>query len=583
VIETDPRPPRSIDPRIPREIEAILGKAMAKDASRRYPTASELADDLERFLEQRPVLAARKKIIHPAALVSAALAAAVATIILWSSRTPENPPEPPVATKPAPRVVPEKPSAPVPLPKPPAPEARIEPPPAPVAVKPNPEPAKEPVIPLLDAALADRVRTRVLDQPEYFVRTFLPEADGWRAREILTSGRASGEDAAFLRDRIDRDIAEKIEKEKEFIRASVAARLPDPGHVDAPDVVRFKGRPDLQVRVVEESEATVKCLYKGQMITYPRAEIVAILRGDAPAIQFHKKIEAATAARDLAALAEWCRENRLDLHREYVLYRIIELDPANTMARRDLGLPLTGRLRPGGGRDPAPERVGDAYVFEGKRYTAAALRQALAEKGYRVIDGHWCSTREWKWAPGEYWKKKELKFGGEGVALQSRDDVRTESRYDLDQQKLVPFRVVVPGFHFIGPVAGAETRAKGTATVEIEAPGPIVECRILAAASVIDGRGSVTVEAHAEGRDPIRLYALAVGAHRKAVDLGESLRGARKFTLVAEMNSDVASVEGRVQTFACFLPADARDPEPLVIDARIAEPAPQLDKLIPPK
>ena len=53
----DPKSPRSIDKSIPPELEIILSKAISKEASDRYPTARALADDLQRFLRDEPILA----------------------------------------------------------------------------------------------------------------------------------------------------------------------------------------------------------------------------------------------------------------------------------------------------------------------------------------------------------------------------------------------------------------------------------------------------------------------------------------------------------------------------------------------
>ena len=53
----DPPRPREVDPRIPRELEAVCLKAMARDAGRRYGSAGELADDLQAWLEGRTVAA----------------------------------------------------------------------------------------------------------------------------------------------------------------------------------------------------------------------------------------------------------------------------------------------------------------------------------------------------------------------------------------------------------------------------------------------------------------------------------------------------------------------------------------------
>jgi serine/threonine protein kinase/formylglycine-generating enzyme required for sulfatase activity len=46
----EPRPPRQFDDRIPRELDRICLKALAKRASERYPTARDMAEDLLHFL-----------------------------------------------------------------------------------------------------------------------------------------------------------------------------------------------------------------------------------------------------------------------------------------------------------------------------------------------------------------------------------------------------------------------------------------------------------------------------------------------------------------------------------------------------
>ncbi len=51
--------PRSIDPNIPIDLQTIVLKAMARDAGERYVSARALAEDLERFLADRTILARR--------------------------------------------------------------------------------------------------------------------------------------------------------------------------------------------------------------------------------------------------------------------------------------------------------------------------------------------------------------------------------------------------------------------------------------------------------------------------------------------------------------------------------------------
>ncbi len=57
--DEDPRSPRQVDKSIPIELETILIKALAKSPLDRYASAREFADDLQRFLEDRPILARR--------------------------------------------------------------------------------------------------------------------------------------------------------------------------------------------------------------------------------------------------------------------------------------------------------------------------------------------------------------------------------------------------------------------------------------------------------------------------------------------------------------------------------------------
>src|SRR5262249_17034548 len=59
VTAAEPPPPRRLDRRIPSDLDTIIQKAIAKEAERRYATASELAGDLRRFLEDRPISARR--------------------------------------------------------------------------------------------------------------------------------------------------------------------------------------------------------------------------------------------------------------------------------------------------------------------------------------------------------------------------------------------------------------------------------------------------------------------------------------------------------------------------------------------
>jgi serine/threonine protein kinase len=55
----EPPPPRHFDKRIPRELETIILKAMCKNPNDRYATAQEMAEDLQCFLDDKPIMARR--------------------------------------------------------------------------------------------------------------------------------------------------------------------------------------------------------------------------------------------------------------------------------------------------------------------------------------------------------------------------------------------------------------------------------------------------------------------------------------------------------------------------------------------
>lgn len=57
ILSDEPRSPRSLNDLVPRDLETVCLKAMAKEPNRRYSSARELADDLNRYLRGEPVQA----------------------------------------------------------------------------------------------------------------------------------------------------------------------------------------------------------------------------------------------------------------------------------------------------------------------------------------------------------------------------------------------------------------------------------------------------------------------------------------------------------------------------------------------
>jgi TolB-like protein/Tfp pilus assembly protein PilF len=103
LLDTEPRQPRLLNPKIDRDLSTICLKCLEKDPRHRYRSALALAEDLERWLKHEPIQARHTGVIargrkwvrrNPSISVMAAMLLALAVplgVIIWKSQLTRQP------------------------------------------------------------------------------------------------------------------------------------------------------------------------------------------------------------------------------------------------------------------------------------------------------------------------------------------------------------------------------------------------------------------------------------------------------------------------------------------------------------
>jgi serine/threonine protein kinase/Flp pilus assembly protein TadD len=93
LLDTEPRPPRLLNPKVDRDLSTICLKCLEKDPKRRYSSALALAEDLEHWLKHEPIQARRTGILtrgkkwvqrNPTSALLGASLVALAAVIGWN-------------------------------------------------------------------------------------------------------------------------------------------------------------------------------------------------------------------------------------------------------------------------------------------------------------------------------------------------------------------------------------------------------------------------------------------------------------------------------------------------------------------
>jgi TolB-like protein/tRNA A-37 threonylcarbamoyl transferase component Bud32 len=112
LLDTEPRPPRLLNPKIDRDLSTICLKCLEKDPKRRYTSALALAEDIERWLKHEPIQARHTGVFargrkwvrrnpSSALLTASLIALAIAAgWIVWKSELIRQPPTTGIAVLP---------------------------------------------------------------------------------------------------------------------------------------------------------------------------------------------------------------------------------------------------------------------------------------------------------------------------------------------------------------------------------------------------------------------------------------------------------------------------------------------------
>ncbi len=106
ILNEEPKPPRAVDRHVPFELETIVFKAVSKNPADRYASAREFADDLRRFVDNRPILARRPTMTqrlrkwgrrHPSVAIATvvllllvAVGSSVSAVLIWQAHERER-------------------------------------------------------------------------------------------------------------------------------------------------------------------------------------------------------------------------------------------------------------------------------------------------------------------------------------------------------------------------------------------------------------------------------------------------------------------------------------------------------------
>jgi hypothetical protein len=177
-------------------------------------------------------------------------------------------------------------------------------------------------------------------------RSFLVAKDRTRFEDMMRTRKGTSDDLEWLKSRILGEAIPSFQRDADIIRSKALAIEPKLKENVASDVIYRKNGTKIEGQIIQQTDTVVKIKCQFGTVSIPAEDIQRVEKGKGAALDFPAKYadasRAATPAErveKLAPLLAWCIEKSLKLHKEYVAFVILSLDPSHDAARKAAGMP----------------------------------------------------------------------------------------------------------------------------------------------------------------------------------------------------------------------------------------------------
>jgi hypothetical protein len=413
--------------------------------------------------------------------------------------------------------------------------------------------------------LAREVQKEILSLPE----PELGPQERRQIQEILGRGEATREEMTFLTRRLVRAAGSQLDREaeREDFRRKRDALEKMLASAPVPDVVATRDGRRVAGTLSEETASNISIQTPYAKVTIPRDETAHLYTASSLREEFRRRFEGSRESLDaLAQLLTWCRDWHLPVHREYVAFHMLGMDPEHRLARL-----AAGYYQIAGGWIPGPSIVaGTRPPVPPPARTRSELRPELEALGFVLRKDRWYSRVPWSLTFDSLHRPSpDVRITPAGAAVVAWHEEDTPLARLVNPTGKPPDGSP-PRLRFLAP-----TGASGAASIAVECPGEIFECRIKAVGTVVQkGKGTVEVVVVPEGGTSHRLYMLDQGSHESFVDATAALQGARRFTVTGRMST---TLDG-YRTYARFLTSLPDSREVFAVRATVLRPEPDVDR-----